>query len=609
MAQNSKKKVTKITNTYNNKNSKTNSKVSNKNSKTNNNVNNNAKKKVNPTRANSKKKTNTTKNNTSVKTNTSKKTTPNKVKENKKVEIVEEAVIDKEVETKNKKNSFISKIFSKLKLKNKKATKREKVKNEKVKKEKTKKQKVKKENKNIEKKDKKKFFSKSLSFKKKDKKSKIKKVKEPIFSKKSKKVLIVVAIICLLIIIGEGIFALCKYFEREAKTIYYDSLNGVSIYNDSVVAVGSSSFKYSRNYNYTNGVERGKLLVYDVNGKLTLEKMYKRGIATVFNSVLATEDGYIVVGTGIFSKEEQETEGKEAFIIKYDKKGKIVWEKFYQVITNTSFNKVIETEDGYIAIGQSIYANMELGNHTTGGGIIVKYDKNGNQIWQNNHGGTKSGNFNDIVEVGDSYYVVGKDGADSANLVKFSKDGKYLWHKNYSYTDGIGFTGITYLDNNLYVVGSKKILPKDYKETDDRNTSNTDALLVKYDLDGNIIKEKTFGGSNFERYNSIVSYNNSLYVIGHVTSDDCGLKISTDGELMTGILVRYDSNLNITKKEAYGGSNNDNLTDIATDGVSIYVTGYSNSGDGNIKSAHNNNKDYFGKLIKLDLRFRKIMVK
>ena len=72
-------------------------------------------------------------------------------------------------------------------------------------------------------------------------------------------------------------------------------------------------------------------------------------------------------------------------IIKYDKDGNIVWEKFYHVVTYTRFNKVIETSDGYVAIGQSIYANMEMGNNTTGGGIIVKYDKDGNEIWHNNH--------------------------------------------------------------------------------------------------------------------------------------------------------------------------------------------------------------------------------
>lgn len=456
-----------------------------------------------------------------------------------------------------------------------------------------------------------KLVTKKDSIKKTDKK-KIKNKEDkvsPIFTKTTKKWLIIVAIICALIIILEVAYLVYRQIEIDRNTVYYDSLNSLVIDDTDIVAVGSSHFRYSKKYSYTNGYEKAKLIKYDKNGKIIFERMYKNGINTTFSSVISVSDGYIVVGSGQFSKDEQQNEEREAFIIKYDKDGNIIWEKFYQVVTNTRFNKVIATNDGYIAIGQSIYANMEMGNHTTGGGIIVKYNFDGTEVWRNNHGGMKSGNFNDIVEVNGDFYVVGKDATDSANIVKFDANGQYKWHKNYSYTDGIGFTGIAYLDNALYVVGSKKILPEGTTDKDTRNTTNTDALLVKYDLDGKIIFEKNFGGSNYERYNSLLAYRNNLYVVGHTTSKDAGLKIQTDGKLMTGILVRYDKNGNILKKYSYGGSNNDNLTDIVTDSASIYITAYSNSKDGNITTAKNNGKDYFGKVIKLDFKFRTLMVK
>lgn len=432
---------------------------------------------------------------------------------------------------------------------------------------------------------------------------------ESVFSSKTKKCLLTVTIICLLIILAEGIYLINQKINLDNKTVYYDSLNSIVIDDTDIVAVGSSNFKYSKNYSYTNGLEKAKIIKYDKKGKIIFEKMYEKGINTTFSSIISVKDGYIVVGSGVFSKEEEENEAREAIIVKYDKEGKIIWEKFYQVVTNTRFNKVIETNDGYVVIGQSIYANMEMGNHTTGGGIIVKYDFDGNEIWHNNHGGMKSGNFNDIVEVNGSFYVAGKDASDSGNIIKYSKEGKYEWHKNYSYTDGIGFTGIAYLENSLYVVGSKKVLADDITEDSDRNTTNTDALLVVYDLNGNKKMEKTFGGSNYERYNSILSYHNNLYVAGHISSKDTGFKVETDGKLMTGIVVRYDKDGNILKKEIFGGSNNDNLTDIITDGASLYISGYSNSKDGNITTAKNNGKDYFGKVIKLDFKFRTLMVK
>ena len=433
--------------------------------------------------------------------------------------------------------------------------------------------------------------------------------KSLVITQKSKKWLICISIICCLIILLEAGYFIYHQIEHERNTVYYDSLNSLIIDDMDIVAVGSSNFKYSKHNDYTKGLEKAKLIKYDSSGEIIFEKMYDKGINTTFSSIISVADGYIVVGSGEFSEEEQQDGGREAMIIKYDKEGNIIWEKYYQVVTNTRFNKVIATADGYVAIGQSIYANMEMGNHTTGGGIIVKYDFDGNEVWHNNHGGMKSGNFNDIVEVNGDFYVVGKDATDSGNLVKFNKDGEYQWHKNYSYTDGIGFTGIVSLDQALNKKRKKKILPEGTGDDDNRDTTNTDALLVKYDLNGEIIFEKNFGGSNYERYNSILAYRDELYVVGHTSSKDAGLKISTDGELMTGILVRYDQEGNILKKEALGGSNNDNLTDITTDSVSLYISGYSNSDDGNITTAKNNGKDYFGKIIKLDFKFRTLMVK
>lgn len=423
------------------------------------------------------------------------------------------------------------------------------------------------------------------------------------------KYLVTICLICSLILILEGIIFAAGQRVVDNGTVFHDSYSAVTVDDGNIIVVGNSDFKYSKLNKYTKGNARGKLIKYNNAGEVIFEKVYERGLATSFNSVISVSDGYVVVGTGIFSEEEKNNEGKEAFIIKYDKEGALVWEKFYQVLTDTSFNKVKETPDGYIVVGQSIYANMELGNHTTGGGIIVKYDKEGNELWHNNHGGTKSGNFNDFVVVNNDIYVVGKDGADSANIVKFNSNGQYQWHKNYSYTDAFGFGGIAYLDNNLFVVGSKKILPKGTGDNDNRATSNTDAILVKYDLDGNIVMEKTFGGSSYERYNSILLYHGNFYVVGHICSHDAGLKVTGDKEKMTGLVVRYDRNGNILKKETFGGSNNDNLTGITTDGISFFAVGYSNSGDGNITTSKSNGKDYFGELIKLNKRFQKIYSK
>lgn len=534
------------------------------------------------------------------------------------LEVFENKLEDIKLVDPKESNDNDKKLLQKEDKKRKKEKQKQKKEEEKVLKEQKKELKEKKETKEVKKQeekkeaeDKLKEIPKKIKEKKKKTKNEIKIVKES-YKRLSKPIkwIVTVFVICSIILITEGIIFSLYNNKKNRNTVFHDSYNGVSADDSNVVVVGNSDFKHGAFNTYTKGNERGKIIKYDVNGNIIFEKAYDKGIATTFNSVLTTSDGYVVVGTGIFSKEEQKNEAKEAFIIKYDKDGEIIWEKFYQVLTDTSYNKVIEVSDGYIAVGQSIYANMELGNHTTGGGIIVKYDKEGNEQWHNNHGGTKSGCFNDIVQVGDGLYIAGKDGSDSGNLVKYNLGGEYQWHKNYSYTDSFGLTGITYLNNGLYVVGSKKVLKEGITENDDRTTENTDGLLIKYDLDGNIVFEKTFGGSGFERYNTIKAIHNNLYIVGHICSKDAGLKvINDDKEEMTGLIIKYDINGNILKKDTFGGSNNDNLVDIDTDNVSFYVVGYSNSKDGDLKATKSNGKDYYGKVIKLNNRFKKIYIK
>lgn len=427
---------------------------------------------------------------------------------------------------------------------------------------------------------------------------------------KIKKCLSIIAFVCVTILVIEfGVFAYMKVFKPGDNS--YDALNSIIFDDTSLVSVGSSYFKHSSNFEETNRIEKGRLVRFDKRGKLELEVQYDRGINSTFTSVALADGGYYVVGSSEFSKEQESNQIRDAILVKYSLEGKKLWEKSYSVLSDTRFNKIIVVEDGLIVVGQSIYQNMEMGNHNTGGGIIVKYDFSGEIVWSNNHGGNKSGNFNDVISLNNEYYVVGKDSKDTGILVKFNSTGKYIFHKNYSYTDYLGFSSITTDGKNLYVAGSKKVLDKVENELKEgnRNTKNTDALIVKYNLDGEKLSEKTFGGSSYERYNAIQYFGGSLYVVGSTSSNDSGLRVSSENGEITAMLIKCDTNLQITRKDIFGGSNDDNMLDLITDGSNVYMVGYSNSNDSNIKTSHDNGSDFISKLIKVDYRFRILMKK
>ena len=416
----------------------------------------------------------------------------------------------------------------------------------------------------------------------------------------TKRIIHLVIFIVLSFLLVYGVYFLFFRQDKVVSLDSYDSLNSLILDGTDIVAVGSSNFRYSDSVDYTGGNEQAKVIKYNKKGEVLFETAFTEGILSKYYSIVLTDDGYVTVGSYEIDQDDRVNIG---LIVFYDKDGNIVWKNELATNGDTIFYDVDTVSDGYIVVGQSL-SDQPLEN----GAVIAKYSKSGSLVWKKYFGNTDSTAFKGVEVAKDRIYAVGLDQKDMGILTCFQLDGQYSWHKEYLYTDDLGLSDIYYFKNNLYVVGGKKVLDSELVD-EERNTSNTDALLLKYSLEGDLLFEKTFGGSNLEHYNSLTAYGNNLYVVGYSNSTDSGLKIFTDGVKKAGIFVKYDLDGEMEKKTVYGGSNDDNLTGIVTDNSNLYITGYSNSKDGNLLSSHENGRDYFGKLVKVDSRLRVLFIK
>lgn len=417
-----------------------------------------------------------------------------------------------------------------------------------------------------------------------------------------KKILKWVVILSLIILFIEGIIFLSMKINQFYDSVYYDAFSMADVSSQDRIVVGSSDFKHSEFVSYTNGIEKGKIAKYDSNGNLLWEKAYDEGFSSTFSAVKTISDGYLVAGSAEFTDYQHENKIREGILLKYDFDGNKIWQKRYKVLSDTRFLNILLEDDGFVVVGQSIYENLELGNHTTGGGIIVKYDYDGNVIWNSNYGGNKSGIFRDIVKVDGGYVTVGRDSKDTGIVVFFDEKGERKWVRNYSYTDSDGFYGIAANGNDLYVVGSKKIWTNtgDSEIDNARAAKNTDAVIVKYNTSGEMFFEKTFGGSNYERYQDVYLKDNFLYLVGHLTSQDAGLEVMTKENTMTGLLVKANLDGTIVDKKTFGGSHDDNLLYLMMENDHFLAVGLSKSKDGDLKHSSQNGRDYYGQLITFD---------
>ena len=255
--------------------------------------------------------------------------------------------------------------------------------------------------------------------------------------KKKNKLFKRILIIGSIIVIFELIAMFIVKILRERNIDHIDTINDLISVSDGYIAVGVSDFDGSNSvdkkiYEYTDSTSKeksniitnqSKIAKYDKDMKLVWETTYNNKYDSTFYSVLEVSDGYIAVGSLVSKYEQIEINVRDGLIVKFDLSGKVIWHKTYHVLSDTEFYKIIDDgDDNYVVIGQSIYENMEMGSHITGGGIIVRYDKDGNLLAHNNYGGNKSGSFNDIIKVNDGYIVCGKDATNYGIVVKYKKD-------------------------------------------------------------------------------------------------------------------------------------------------------------------------------------------
>lgn len=419
--------------------------------------------------------------------------------------------------------------------------------------------------------------------------------------KQKKTVLKWIAIFCGVIIVIELCYLLIVYLKRESENTYYDGLNAMEETTDGYIAVGSSDFRHSKGNDWTEGYEKGKLAKYDENNKLVWEKKYEKGYNTTFFDVETLDDGYLAVGSGEFSEEQTKDKLRDAVLVKYDLDGNIVFEKQFQELGNSKFMKVKKAEDGFYVIGQSIFPPMDLGFSSSGGGILIKYDFEGNEIFRANYGGSKSGLFNDLVISDDGLYLIGKDAANTGILVKYSTTGERLWVKNYSYTDYLGFSSIIEYNNELIIVGATKVSEDDYDY-------DTDGLLVKYDKTGKLLMERTFTVNerleeenkvidtsiSRDRFNSVViDKDDNIVIAGQVAIKDEEESTSEENVFRyNGLFLKYSLDGKLLEQKEIGGSRDDYFTGISIQNDQYQIIGYTNSKDDVFKRTGRNGKDF-----------------
>ncbi|WP_294956103.1 hypothetical protein [Sulfurovum sp.] len=190
--------------------------------------------------------------------------------------------------------------------------------------------------------------------------------------------------------------------------------------------------------------------------------------------IIATGNGYLSVGdTKSYGHGDL-----DAYMVKIDKQGKREWHAAFGGEDDDSARAVTATKDGYLLVGNTDSFGRNYMNV-----YVVKTDKKGKLLWEKNYGGNRDDEAFAVTPSADGgFVIVGRsEGFNRRNgfdlyLFKIDANGKLLWERTYGgEADDAGY-GILALEDGYLIAGERK--------TDRKRDS--DAWVLKVDLRGRL---------------------------------------------------------------------------------------------------------------------------
>lgn len=278
----------------------------------------------------------------------------------------------------------------------------------------------------------------------------------------------------------------------------------------------------------------------DKNGNLQWQKSFGYSGRDIGNSLIQTSDnGFLITGEldvtssggqGKFSQVKKHA-GGDYWAIKLNQSGDKEWSEYYGGNFTDSPKSVVQTSSGeYILVGTSDSYDVDITNNKGSYDFwVVKIAANGNLLWQKNFGGKEIDEARSIVEtnsgtfmiVGDTRSsdqdVVSNNGGADIWVLNIDTDGNILWQKSIG---GSSFDVARSInktnDGGFLIAGSSRSNDNGFT-----NQGQNDALLVKINATGTIEWQRIIGGTEIDFfYDAIELKNNQIIAVGESTSSN-----------------------------------------------------------------------------------------
>jgi len=342
------------------------------------------------------------------------------------------------------------------------------------------------------------------------------------------------------------------------------------------------------------------LIKFSASGEKEWQNVYGGTGDDRGQAIITTNDGgYAIAGTSKSNDNDVSSNAgsSDFWLVKLNGSGEILWEKSLGYAGADTAFSLIQTQDyGYLISGVlDVTASNGAGNsrtnmqrHAGGDYWVIKLNSSGELQWSRYFGGTFTDTVYDTIETQNgNFIIVGSSDSDDVDInnnkgtydfwiLKLSSSGNLIWEKSFGGSEIDNARAITATqDGNYLIVGDTRSYDIDVST----NKGAADIWVIKINTNGDLLWEKTFGGSSFDGVQAIHKTQDNEFIIA-------GNSRSADGDLTKNQgqndawLLKINGQGNTTFQSSVGGSEVDLLMDV-TQLISgkIICVGNSNSSD------------------------------
>lgn len=194
--------------------------------------------------------------------------------------------------------------------------------------------------------------------------------------------------------------------------------------------------------------------------------------------------------------------------IRLDHYGNAVWNKTFFEGSGTELRFAINLTDGFLVVGNEFLASGDIN------GYAAKIDNAGNVIWQTFVGENETIKLFSAIATQDGYALLGASYSNGtanseALIAKLDLNGNVVWNKTYGTAqDTVARTGVLAPDGDYMVAGY----------TNPRGPNDYDFLLMKVDVSGNLVWNNTYEGTGSREAHSMAKASDGYVIVGDMQS-------------------------------------------------------------------------------------------